>query len=599
MPQLTPKAISGWPARYRVAALVVAAIMPAACTLYGDKTASPVPRMLTQVAQMSGSAASGNGASSSTPSGSYLAGRHAERRRDVGAAARFLTDALAADPENWSLKRRTFLLMVSDGRVEEAAELARQIVAVRENEPISNLLLAIEAARAGQYLDAGERLAGLPRRGGNEILVPLLLGWVWFGEGKPDEAINALAPLSKVKGFEGFFELHSAALLDLAGRTEAAGQAYARALGGSKRPSLRLLLAVASFYQRTGREREARTLLAGHLKEASNSMMARAALADLDAGKTLPRLVGSASHGMAEALFNVSSALYQENVTQTALVYGRLALHLRPNFPASRLLVANVLEVSGRREKAIAEYRAIDLASPLSWNARLAVARNLDDLKRIDEAVSLLQAMVDERPKRSDALIALGDLFRSHERFEEAVGAYDRAFKRVKEVQNRHWGLFYARGIALERSKKWARAEKNFLEALKLQPEQPYVLNYLGYSWVEQGINLDRAKAMLRTAMSLRRDDGYITDSLGWALFRTGDFDGAVTHLERAVELRPHDATINDHLGDAYWRVGRTHEARFQWRRALSLDPAAELVPQIEGKLENGLGEIEKAGSNQ
>ncbi len=576
----------------RLAALGLTLVLavPAACAKGdGERTAGEPPGPPARHADLPGS----------SPYGSYLAGRHAERSRDTGAAARFLSETLAADPENVALLRRTFILMISDGRVEESLDLARRLIQWQEKEPVSNLLLAVEAARNKDFLVAGERLSGLPRRGGNEILVPLLLGWMWFGENKPDEAMKALAPLGKVQGFESFYDLHSAALLDLAGRTDEAGELYERALGASKRPSLRLIVALASFYQRTGRTDDARRLLTDFLKDSGNSVIASAAIVDLDAGKDLPPLVASATDGMAEALFNVASALYQENVTQTALVYGRMALYLKPDFPPDQLLVANILEVNGRREEAIAEYSRIGKGSPLSWNARLAVARNLDDLDRADQAVELLEAMADERPKRTEALIALGDLHRAGENYQQAVEAYDRAFERIENEAERNWGLFYARGIALERSKQWGRAEADFLHALELQPNQPYVLNYLGYSWVEQGINLDRAKKMLEMATNLRRDDGYIIDSLGWAMYRTGEYSAAVRHLERAVELRPHDPTINDHLGDAYWRVGRTHEARFQWRRALSLDPTPEDAPEIEGKIERGLGAAEAVGQAQ
>ena len=159
----------------------------------------------------------------------------------------------------------------------------------------------------------------------------------------------------------------------------------------------------------------------------------------------------------------------------------------------------------------------------------------------------------------------------------------------IGAMKERHWILLYSRGIALERSKQWSRAENDFLAALKLNPNQPYILNYLGYSWVDQGINLDRAKTMIERAVKLRPNDGYIVDSLGWALFRIREFPVAVQHLERAVELRPQDPTINDHLGDAYWRVGRRNEARFQWRRSLSLGPEPDQAAQIRSKIRDGL----------
>ncbi len=207
---------------------------------------------------------------------------------------------------------------------------------------------------------------------------------------------------------------------------------------------------------------------------------------------------------------------------------------------------------------------------------RLRIAANLDELDRSEEAVAELHAMAASRPDRIDALLALGSLLRSKERWVEAVTAYNDAISRVDEPQQRHWRAFYARGIALERSKQWDRSEGDFLRALELEPDQPFVLNYLGYSWVDQGVNLQRALKMIERAVELRPNDGYIIDSLGWARYRLGEFEDGVAHLERAVELLPDDPTINDHLGDALWQVGRHVEARFQWRRALALKPEEE-----------------------
>jgi Flp pilus assembly protein TadD len=213
----------------------------------------------------------------------------------------------------------------------------------------------------------------------------------------------------------------------------------------------------------------------------------------------------------------------------------------------------------------------------------------LDEIGRTDEAVASLSALAAERPARADALIAMGDLLRGKERFAEAAAAYDKAFARVTAIEPRHWALFYSRGIALERSNQWERAQADFLKALELNPDQPYVLNYLGYSWVEHGVNLDKALSMIETAVKLRPDDGYIVDSMGWVLYRLGRYDEAVPHLERAVELRPADATINDHLGDAYWRIGRETEARFQWQRALVFKPEPAEAREIETKIKRGL----------
>jgi len=221
--------------------------------------------------------------------------------------------------------------------------------------------------------------------------------------------------------------------------------------------------------------------------------------------------------------------------------------------------------------------------------ARLRIAGNLEAAGKDDDAIDLLQRLSDQKPSRPDPLISLGDLLRSNKRFNEAVFAYDKAVSLLGDLKQRHWTVLYSRGIALERSRQWARAEKDLQQALKLNPDQPYVLNYLGYSWVDQGINLVRAEEMIKRAVKLRPNDGYIVDSLGWVLYRLMDFKGAVSHLERAVELRPEDPTINDHLGDAYWQVGRHDEARFQWQRALSLKPEPDQVSAIEKKILRGL----------
>ena len=272
-----------------------------------------------------------------------------------------------------------------------------------------------------------------------------------------------------------------------------------------------------------------------------------------------------------------------------ALIYGRLALDLRPDFPSARVLVGQILESVGRDEEAVEVYASVNEASPLSWSARLSRAAGLARLGRDEEAIGLLRRMAAERPERTDALTRLGDILRNRKRFAEAVEAYDAAIERIGTVEQRHWRLLFSRGIALERSKTWPRAEKDLLAALELAPDEPYLLNYLGYSWVDQGIRIKDARKMIERAVELEPQSGAIVDSLGWALYRIGDYDGAVEQLERAAELEPLDPTVNDHLGDVYWRVGRRNEATFQWRRTLNLDPEPDQVPIVEGKIARGL----------
>jgi tetratricopeptide (TPR) repeat protein len=319
-------------------------------------------------------------------------------------------------------------------------------------------------------------------------------------------------------------------------------------------------------------------------------------LARARAKGTPPQPIAKASDGMAEALFDLASALQSDRTGDLAQIYVQSAMWLRPHYPAANLLLGSLLENEQRYEAANAAYAAAGNDTTYGWAAKLHIASNLDQMGKSDEAVKVLEAMATEQPDRIDALVRLGDLWRSKVKqpgpfpeYDYALSAYDRAIARVPNPQPQHWTLFFSRAVVLERSGRWARAEPDLLKALELEPEQPSVLNYLGYSWADQRLHLDKALPMIERAVELRPRDGYIIDSLGWVHFRLGNVEKALGYMEQAVELRPQDPTINDHLGDVYWRVGRRAEARFQWERALRLEPEPEAIPQIQKKINEGL----------
>jgi tetratricopeptide (TPR) repeat protein len=235
----------------------------------------------------------------------------------------------------------------------------------------------------------------------------------------------------------------------------------------------------------------------------------------------------------------------------------------------------------------------------MRWTARLRAAERLQKLDDTDGAVKLLDDMKEERPERADALIELGDLYRAAKRYADAADAYGAALARIPKLEDRHWSIYYARAVAYDKLDRWPEAEADLKKALELSPDQGYVLNYLAYSWVDRGMNLDKAKAMIQRAVELRPTDGYIVDSLGWVLYRLGDYGGAVQNLERAVELKPADPTINDHLGDAFWQAGRLLEARFQWQRALKSAEDDKQAQEIQAKLDKGLVQKQTAATAQ
>ena len=529
--------------------------------------------------------------------GSYLIGRYAHGRGDYAAAAQYLERVLAEDPNNPSLLRRSVSLLVADGRVEEAAALAERLLDVPASGRLAQFVLGLRDARNGDYEEALERIDAIERESVYALLVPLAEAWMHTGAGSDTEALAALAPLGDRDSYRSFFNLHAGLINDLAGRAadaEALLREEIATTGGSHRP----VAALGSVLMRAGRVVEARAIYEEYRDQNPGIIWVERVLAAVDAGEAVPPLVSDAREGLAEALLGAAASVPQRDNGEAALIYARLALFLRDDLDSARFLIGEILEDAERLEAAVDAYRSIPAESDFAWAARLRAASGLADLDRLDEAVTTLRRMADEQPERTDAASVLGDVFRRDEQYAEAAAAYDIAVGRIETVEYRHWRLFYVRGIAFERLGEWPKAEADFKRALELEPDQPLVLNYLGYTWVEQGRNLDEAKGMIEKAVELRPDDGYIVDSLGWVAYRLGDFEEAVHQLERAVELVAGDPIINDHLGDAYWQVGRRIEARFQWRRVLTLDPEDDLAAQVRRKIADGLSAAAEADAS-
>jgi tetratricopeptide (TPR) repeat protein len=523
--------------------------------------------------------------------GSYLAGLYARARGDSKSAAAFYGEAIADDPNNLELKRKAFRLTLATGRVEEAVAFANDIGASEPNDGLAPLTLAIAAIREGRFAEADKWLDDVPLSGMNILLQPVSKAWVGVGRGDGAAAVDALEALRRSEQSKTFRLYHQALIHDLTEMPAEAEAAYRELVEDRNTRTLGAVKAFATFLLRAGRRDEAVALIDEYLEPGSSSAAVEDARNILQQDPTPPS-VASAAHGVAEALNGAVRFMARNGDRETATIYARLALYLSPGMDEIRVIIGNLEESAQQWDAAIENYAAVDPETPFGWNARLRIAATLRRLDRANESMAMLRELADEREDRTDALIQLADLLRSEERWRDAAAAYTRAIERSGPPSETNWGYFYSRGIAYERAKKWPDAEKDFLQALELQPDQPQVLNYLGYSWVEQGLNLDRARGMLERAVDLRPRDGYIIDSLGWVLFRLGDFDGAVVHLERAVGLQPTDPVINEHLGDAYWRVGRTREARFQWERALTFEPDADLVPVIRRKLRSGLEDI-------
>ena len=521
--------------------------------------------------------------------GYYLAGKTAQAERDFLSAEKWYEKALALDPDSPELISRTFLMQVSVGDFDKARALAPQALKLDPSDAMPQLVLLVTKLKAGDKAGALKAATGLPQDGLHRFIAPLALAWTRIATDDLAGADTALQGLDKFNGFAPLKEFQLGLLYDYAGQTTKAEDHYNKALSAAGTLNWRLTDAVGNFDERNGRVDQAKQLYDKFIKENNGSELAESVLAARPPGVPAPT-IASPADGFAEAMFDLASVLNQAETIDLALIYDRFALDLRPNFPLAQLLLADVLSAQKKPEQSLAVLQGIPKNSPYHWSAELRIAANLDTLNRSDDAIAMLRKMSAQSPKMVGAELELGDLFRDKKRFNDAVGAYDEAIRRAAAAGlPERWSMFYDRGVALERSHQWDRAEGDLLHALQLKPNQPMVLNYLGYSWIDRGQNLDRGLKMIEKAVELRPDDGYIIDSLGWAHYRMGDYAGAVGYLEKAIELVPEDPTINDHLGDAYWQVGRLTEARYQWRRALQFGPEEKEIKPIEAKLEHGV----------
>jgi tetratricopeptide (TPR) repeat protein len=532
----------------------------------------------------------------SSLSGTYLAGRHAGRERDMESAAAYFNRALERDPGNPVLIERTFVHELSVGNMARAEELARSVLDISSDHRMSRVVLGLRAARDNRHQEARDHFAKAAFTPLGELTSGLLTAWSFAQEGKLDHALKALDMLDSQDAFGNFKLLHTALIAAHLGDHEQAERAYREAYERAG-TSLRVVQAFGAFLERTGRGREAAGVYEQFLATSQRNPLVEDALARVGKGE-LPRpFIADAKDGMAEAMFSLASAMSAEQSMDVSLIYAQLALSLKPDFTVAQVLLGEIYEDAKLNDKAIEAYEAIPETSPLWPSAELQIATNLDRLEKFDAALTRIDRLIADRPDYYDALVARGNLMRLHEKWTEAAESYSRALALVGTPLPEHWTVIYFRAIAHERAGNWNLAEADFRAALRLEPDHPSVLNYLGYSLIEQGQNLDEALEMVRKAVELRPNDGYIVDSLGWANYQLGDYEEAVKHLERAINLPcgdhqcSSDPVINDHLGDAYWRVGRKIEARFQWRHARDSKPEPEDLENIQRKLADGLDE--------
>jgi tetratricopeptide (TPR) repeat protein len=524
-----------------------------------------------------------------TTSGSYLAARHASVERDANSASAFYLSALRTDPKNNELLDRAFISSVADGNIDEAVKLAERILTIDKSNRVARLVVGVQNLKLKKYAAAQLNINQSIRGPITDLVATLLSGWAIYGTGDTKAAVASVDKLTGPDWYPIFKDLHTGMMLDLAGKEKDAGTRLERAykLDDSM---LRVAESYARWLSRNKDDAAASGIYEAFDKKLARHPLVQEGLRETKAGKKMPPLVDSPQAGAAEALYGIGASLTRRGGEDLALVYLQLALYLAPNHPLALLSLADLYESVKKPQMAIKIYERVPSNSPLKRNAQIQLATDLDSADRSDEAIKILKNVTAEDPKDLEAIMALGNIERGRKKFADCAQTYSLGVDVLPPNSDKANSIYYYyRGICEERSKQWSKAEADMRKALELQPEQPHVLNYLGYSWIDQGVNLDEGMKMIKRAVEQRPDDGYIVDSLGWAYFRIGNYEEAAKNLERAIDLKPEDPTINDHLGDAYWRVGRTLEAKFQWSHARDLKPEPDELPKIEAKIENGL----------
>ncbi len=530
-------------------------------------------------------------------SGAYLAARQATLSKDSEAAGDYWSMALLARPNDERLLREALQAQILAGQVNASVATAERIVAGKQENRQARLLLAIDAFKHKDYKASLTHLDAMEKGPFAEMLNPNIRLWISVAQGDEAARDRAIQKLGRGSVFSAVPLSQSARVLELNAEPQKAQRYYQDAVRAGGARYLFFTLSYGEFLHRQGEIERARKLYAFFASQNLDNAYIKAAQTRLDFNTPVP-LSTSPQTGLASAFSAIAEAMANEQRMELALGFYRMAQHLTPENDRVSFAVASLMGQRERFVRAAEEFGAISRDAVSYADAQIQRAQMLFQAGASEAAIAVLSAQSRAMPDNSDIFISLGDLYRSEHRFAEAETAYDKAIEMgtgaAQDPNPRDWFLYFARGMMRERLGTWGMAELDLQTARKLSGDEPNVLNYLGYSWINQGIYLDEGLKIIREAVTKEPKNGAFVDSLGWAHYRLGNYKQALILLERASKIESGDPVVTDHLGDALWRVGRKVEARYQWRKALAFEPSAEDRAKMEDKLLKGLGPPEK-----
>ncbi len=511
-------------------------------------------------------------------SGNYLSSQFARNSGNIELAINELQRVHREDPGNMSVAMQLQGLMLVQGRVDEAVLLAGDIDKAGGKDPLTTLLLALHAIKQDHPNDASKVLDHAVDGGNSQLWLPLIQAWVDIQRHSLEKPVLADSISNDAGRAAPLINYHLALINSQGGFKDEAAKNFKAAIQDAKDPPIRVMKQLLRFYDQNDAP-ETLTPIVKTYREANPSIE--------NDGNT--PAINTARDGVAEILYTMGGIMFGAGVTNDAAIYLQLAVYIKPELSEAVVALGDTYSELQQYDRSNAMYLKVTPQNFLYSKAQLHIAVNYERMGKFKEAVAQLDKLAKDAPNTTEALVTKGDLLRIHAKYPEAVEAYSQALKRIPDMKGMYWPILFARGSCYEREGKWALAEKDLQAALELKPDQPDVMNYLGFGWLERGVHIDEARDMIAKAVKARPDDAQIVDSMGWALYMEGDYATSISYLEKAVELLPGDPTVNDHLGDAYWRLGRHNEARFQWQRSLSFSPEMKAIEQIHKKLKDGL----------
>lgn len=531
--------------------------------------------------------------------GKYLSGEYAKNQYDMETAAEMFTSALKQAGDDPFFLENSYKLELQAGNSTDAISYAREYLKLSPYSPSANILLALDALKNNDHTGAIAYLDSARHNGSSQlsynidvVIIPFIKAWVLVGEKKYDEAMNIINSLDNKDEIPSRFLFYQKALIyDIADNIEFADDYYNKIFPTKTLVKRHFIRAAFNFYARQQNYEKAQSLLGLYDEQYSQNNYfteERSIISD----KSIPeRIIKNELYGISEVLLEATRALTSVGYADDALSYLRMVEYINPDNDEAKMLIADYFESKNDLTTALDYYNQINNSSDFYVDSQINIGEIYYKTDKKRKGTSLLENVDEGNVVVKRSLLTLADLLRKDKDYSEAARIYSQIISKIEKIESHNWPIFFARGICFERSKQWEKAEKDFLKALEISPNQPDVLNYLGYSWIDQNKNIEQARDMIQKAVTARPDDAQILDSMGWALFKIKDFTEAAKYLEKAIEIIPNDPVINDHLGDVYWMLDRKNEAVFQWNRSVKFHDGNEdiSIDDVNSKIKNGL----------